>query len=205
MVNCNLEKKLLGQIRQSSNRESSLLELIKFYGKEGVPKKATPYIVRLVSQSDDVEKNAYTCIQMGVDLERIKSYDNALLFYSCGLSLQPQSADIQYFLNNNMGYSLVMLERYKEAQGYCEDAITINPMRHNAFKNLGLSLQGQGKYVEAANNFMQAVRICSIDLDPRALNHLEDLLLHHPELMSELDGLDDFLSEYEPHRRNKLH
>ena len=114
--------------------------------------------------------------------------------------------DILYFLNNNLGYSMIMLGRHTEAEGYCEKAINLNPNRHNVFKNLGLSLQGQGVYTGAAANFMQAVRICSVDFDPRALNHLEDLLFNHPEVMSEIDGIKEFLSEYNLKRKDrKLH
>ena len=184
-----LEKKLLEQVMQSGHSESAINELIDFYVK-----------------ADDFEGAAYRCIGMGAEMEYHKEYEQAIRFYSCGLSRQPQTTDILYFLNNNLGYSLIMLGRHTEAEGYCEKAISLNPDRHNAFKNLGLSLQGQGRYSEAAENFMQAVRNCSVAFDPRALNHLEDLLLNHPEVMSEIDGIKEFLSEYEPKRKDrKLH
>jgi len=201
-----LEKKLLEQVMQSGDSESSLLELIDFYKQADVPEKAVPYLIKLFSNAEDVEKAAYFCIGMGAEMEYHEEYEQAIWFYSCGLSRQPQTTDILYFLNNNMGYSLIMIGRHTEAEGYCEKAIYLNPNRHNAFKNLGLSLQGQGRYAEAAENFMQAVRNCSVVFDPRALNHLEDLLLNHPEVMSEIDGIKEFLSEYEPKRKDrKLH
>ncbi len=183
------EKKLLEQVVKSGFSESTINELMDFY-----------------MEVDDFEWAAYRCIGMGAEMEHHDEYEQAIRFYSCGLSRQPQTTDILYFLNNNLGYSLILLGRHTEAEGYCEKAISLNPDRHNAFKNIGLSLQGQGRYAEAAENFMQAVRNCSVDFDPRALNHLEDLLLNHQEVMSEIDGIEEFLSEYEPDRKNrKLH
>ena len=88
-----------------------------------------------------------------------------------------------YLLNNNLGYSLNQLGRHGEAESYCRAAIAIDAGRHNAHKNLGLSLQGQGKYLEAAQCFLQATQAAPDDL--RALGHLEDLLAQHEEIGKE--------------------
>lgn len=196
-----LEKKLLDNIKQSGNSDAAVEELIDFYVKENVPEKAVAYLVKRAAKTEDVEKVAYYALIMGTDMEHQEKYGQAILFYSYGLSLKPETVDIQYFLNNNMGYSMNILGYHPEAQVHCELAIQINPNRHNAYKNLGISLQEQGSYTEAACNFMQAVRIYPDD--PRALKHLEDLLDKHPEVVSEVEGIEEFMQEYGGYREEQ--
>jgi hypothetical protein len=54
-------------------------------------------------------------------------------------------------------------------------------------RNLGLALQGQGRYGEAARAFMTAVDLCPDDL--RAYVHLEDLLFSHEEVAADVPGI----------------
>ena len=93
-----------------------------------------------------------------------------------------------HFLNNNLGYSLNQIGRHGEAEAYTRAAIAIDPGRHNAHKNLVISLQGQGNYLEAPRSFLRATHAQPDDV--RALDHLEDLLAkheeigtHHPEIL----------------------
>jgi tetratricopeptide (TPR) repeat protein len=85
-----------------------------------------------------------------------------------------------YFVYNNLGYSLVRLGRFLEAEEGCRQAIEIDPQRPNAFKNLGLALQGQGRHAEAAQCFVKATQVNASDA--RSLRHLESLLADHAEL-----------------------
>jgi len=55
-----------------------------------------------------------------------------------------------------------------------------DPNRPNAYKNLGLSLAGQGQYCEAAQCFVAATQVNAAD--PRAFHLLMDLLKNRPEL-----------------------
>jgi len=52
---------------------------------------------------------------------------------------------------------------FVDGEKYCRTAIEIDPQRHNSYKNLGLALQGQGKYAEAAACFFQAALISPPD------------------------------------------
>lgn len=61
-----------------------------------------------------------------------------------------------YWLHNNHAYCLAMLERFAEAEPMAREAIRIDPDRHNAHKNLGLALMGQGRLLEAAESFGRA-------------------------------------------------
>jgi tetratricopeptide (TPR) repeat protein len=81
-----------------------------------------------------------------------------------------QSSWVGYFLNNNLGYSLVQVGLFEEAEPYLRAAIEIDPQRQNAYKNPGLSLQGQRRYSEAAISYLESVKTCPAD--PRAFKHL---------------------------------
>jgi tetratricopeptide (TPR) repeat protein len=84
-------------------------------------------------------------------------------------------------------YSLNQLGDFVQGERYCNEATTIDPRRPNAYKNLGLALQGQQRWAEAARCFVQATQVDAAD--PRSLRHLVELLQAHPEL--------DFQSELE--------
>jgi tetratricopeptide (TPR) repeat protein len=75
---------------------------------------------------------------------------------------------------------------------YCRAAIEIDPDRHNAYKNLGIAVQNQGRYAEAAKNFIRAAKMAPSDT--RALVHLEGLIAGHREIFEET-----------PERMDQLH
>lgn len=75
----------------------------------------------------------------------------------------------------------------------CRDAIEIDPGSYNAYKNLGVALQGQRIYPEAAVLFLRAA--LSYPPDPRSLGHLEDLLSNHrEEVEREIPDIADHLA-----------
>jgi Flp pilus assembly protein TadD len=76
---------------------------------------------------------------------------------------------------------LNILRRHPEAEANCRAAIAIDPSRHNAYKNLGLALAGQGRPLEAARCLLEADRRCPTD--GRARRHLAELLAENPELL----------------------
>jgi tetratricopeptide (TPR) repeat protein len=80
------------------------------------------------------------------------------------------------------------LERYSDAEKDLREAIRLDPSRANAFKNLGLSLEGQGRFGDAARSFISAVRADASD--PRALKHLEELAGQHKEAYADIPDLD---------------
>jgi tetratricopeptide (TPR) repeat protein len=132
--------------------------------------------------SDDFspDEKAYYCLSAGQSMERCGDYNAALACYGQAFALTPEKNDVWYFLHNNLGFCLNQFERYQEAEAYCLEAIDIDPSRHNAYKNLGVSLQGQGDYIAAARLYLRAAEIRPAD--PRALQHLYALLREHPEV-----------------------
>jgi tetratricopeptide (TPR) repeat protein len=128
---------------------------------------------------------------MGIAMEHTSDYSAALEAYSRALVLQQDFEDTWYFLNNNAAFCLNQLGRYGEAEKYCRIAIRIEPRRHNAYKNLGVSLQNQCLYAEAARNFIRAIKLCPTDR--RALDHLKELINDHPEVIEEIPDLWELL------------
>ena len=133
------------------------------------------------------EQIACLKLSAGCDAEDAGDFYRAIKEYLCGLEHPSEDFDTRYFLNNNLGYSLIQVGEYVEAEKYCREAISINPHRYNAHKNLGLALKGQGQYLEAANSLQLASMMSA---NPRARKHLDELLFEHPEIKDSLDHLE---------------
>ena len=123
-------------------------------------------------------------LDLGRLSEQDDNYEDAVRYYSLAFTMPEGSDRTWYFLNNNLGYSLARLERYAEAETCCRRAIAINPFQYNAHKNLGLSLRGQGRFLDAATSFLIASMSCPGD--GRAMSHLGEMLGDHPELRQEI-------------------
>lgn len=122
--------------------------------------------------------------------------------YKRALALEPQDRAAWYFVHNNLGFCLNQLHDYRTAEAYLREAIEIEPAWHNAYKNLGVSLAAQGEYAEAAMLLVQATVLSPYD--PRALDHLEDLLderelvyLQVPEIRSDLEKCRELVKKKE--------
>jgi tetratricopeptide (TPR) repeat protein len=113
-------------------------------------------------------------------MERDRNFSAAAEAYREGLEYDQDDPTLNFFLRNNLGYSLNQLGQFSEGESWCRKAIEFDRKRPNAHKNLGLSLQGQGKYIEAADSFRQAVRTWPPDF--RAYNHLVELVKNQPDL-----------------------
>jgi tetratricopeptide (TPR) repeat protein len=108
------------------------------------------------------------------------------------LEAGPVDTHTRYFLRNNLGYTLNQLRRFAEAGPLLREAIQVDPERTNVYKNLGLSLWGLARYIEAAVCFIDATRVNAAD--SRSLNHLEQLFGGHPEIANSIPDFDTLLS-----------
>jgi len=184
------EKGLLTRYKtKKSEFERAIWQLVRFYSMTGKPEEAFQWIRLLMSLTNDPEKLASNYLALGQLMEKCNDYSSAIDFYTQAISLYKVNKKTCYFSNNNIGYSLNQLNEFKEAEPYCRTAISIDPTRHNAFKNLGVSLEGQGKYIEAALAYIDAVE--KEASDPRALNHLRTLLEKHPEILEMIPGFEE--------------
>ena len=151
------------------------------YSKTGRNLMAFQILDKFASFTMCDEDKAFFRMTAGRVAEQEGEFEVAANEYRDGLEHPTSDEETAYFLHNNLGYSLIQLEKYAEAEEYCRKAINIDSTRYNAHKNLGLALKGQGLYMEAAKSLDFASVITE---DPRAKKHLEDLLAEHPEIKS---------------------
>jgi tetratricopeptide (TPR) repeat protein len=161
--------------------EEAVWQLARFYSMVGRQGDATACVTRLLANTPDPAKQAGGYLALGQLLEQGDHYAEAEAMYAQGLAILPAAGEVGYFLHNNRGYCLNLLGRHAEAEVHCRAAIALDPVRHNAHKNLGLALAGQGRLGEAAHCLLEADGRCPND--PRARGHLTALLTENPELL----------------------
>lgn len=190
------EAEVLLQSRLNEKRsefEDAVWQLARFYSSTKRQQLAEKYISLLITLTDDPERQASYWLALGQTMEQVDNFNAAIEYYKHAFSMEPTQSDTWYFINNNPGYSLLQVGRFEAAEPYSRAAIEIDPAKYNAHKNLGLSLQGQAKYADAAISYLQSIRANSAD--PRALNHLEALLAEQPAVLSEVPELRDLLNK----------
>ena len=188
------ERVLLERLERSEKRlNAALWDLAWFYSRTGRQALACSYIERILSRASDSESKASCYLALGQLREQVKDYRSALEYYKQALALGPKDVRVAYFVHNNLGFCLNLFGEHKEAEIHCGTAIEIDPKRHNAYKNLGIALKGEGRFVEAARCFISATRANASD--PRALKHLEELVREHPEVSLEMEDIEDRLRE----------
>ncbi len=186
------EKRLLSAVKQKQSEfENAIWQLVRLYSMTGRLDDALAWIQILMSLTSDSEKQASYYLAIGQLMEKRMDFQAAIDFYTQVIALNPTARNLRYFANNNIGYSLNQLGHHAEAEPYCRSAIEVDPDRHNAYKNLGVSLEGQGDYLNAAEAYLRAVE--KEAGDPRALAHLRELLGRHPEILEQRPDLKDRL------------
>jgi tetratricopeptide (TPR) repeat protein len=177
----NAEHVLLQKLEEAkADPTEALRKLASFYISSGQHDKAMAWLRQLMVHLPNPEEKAACVLGMGAVMESSGDFAGAVRFYKEGIVLEPARTATWYFINNNLGFSLNKLGRFAEGEVYCRRAITIDASRHNAFKNLGIALAGQGEHREAARCFVTATEINASDA--RAFHLLEDLIERHPEL-----------------------
>lgn len=171
----------------NEDRQAVKLELVRIYRSMGKVPDAMRYAEEYLADNSDSEGEVEVYFTLGQAMEKVEDFESALRFYLLALELKPANKFYAYFLFNNIGFSLNHLNRYVEAEEYLREAIAIDESRSNGYKNLGLSLEGQGRYPEAARSFIAGVQANASD--PRALRHLEELVERHPEILAEMSDL----------------
>jgi tetratricopeptide (TPR) repeat protein len=155
--------------------------------RRGYARATCGYLEKALSLTEAPRERAEFLLTIGQMLEGSDDYRAALEAYTRAFELPQERNAVWYFLHNNRAYCLNKESRHVEAETHCRVAITINVERHNAHKNLGVALHGQGRYVEAARSFASANRLCPAD--GRSLALLKSLLLAHPEVLEEAPDL----------------
>jgi tetratricopeptide (TPR) repeat protein len=118
--------------------KKTLWQLARVYSKLKRHDEALNFIYKLLQLSDDKEENASFFLALGQLMEQTGDYQAAIEYYRGAFSLKPSNAAVWYLVNNNLGFCLNKLKRHREAEGYLDAAVKIDPTRPNAYKNLGL-------------------------------------------------------------------
>src|SRR5580658_9654295 len=176
-----MENLLLRKLEESENNPTQpLWQLALFYKQTRQNGKALTRLQELLPLLPEPEERAKCVLTLGQTMEQTGQYSAAVGYYKQALALEPMHTWTWYFVNNNLGFSLNVMDRFAEAEPYCRKALATDPNRPNAYKNLGLSLAGQGQYREAAQCYVAATQVNAAD--PRAFHLLMDLLKNHAEL-----------------------
>lgn len=149
---------------------NSLREVSLELAKESEDAAARQLLARAREIRGGREEEGPEMLRLGLAFEGIRRFDIAGECYEYGRSLGRCDHVPWYFLHNNHAYCLGMLELFAEAEPLAREAIGIDPKRHNAHKNLGLALMGQGRLSAAADSFNMARVLCPHD--ERATHYL---------------------------------
>jgi tetratricopeptide (TPR) repeat protein len=182
-----LLKRLLTAL-DDSERGMFLKELLVFYGHHAPTKLVEQDWVSLANGITDLEARARLLLACGPCLETPRFYSEAAAVYREVIRLEPVEHKVWYYAHNNLGYCLNQLSDFASAEICCRAALRIDDHLPNAHKNLGLSLQGQGRLAEAARAFIAGT--LAYPGDGRSLVHLRTLVYEHAELLAELPTLD---------------
>jgi tetratricopeptide (TPR) repeat protein len=182
------EHRLLEQLEEAGGTsKQALWDLALLYSRTNRRDQALESLGRLAALAEDREERASCCLAMGQVAEQTRNFEAAVGFYREARALNPETVEARYLIHNNLGYSLIQLGRSEEAEPLLEAAIAIDPSRPNAFKNLGLAMQSQGRIAEAADYFVLATE--ANVADGRAFRHLEALIADHPGVLLATPGL----------------
>ena len=183
-----LERTILKELEDgSSSEKQALWNLAVLYNKTNRHGQAVECMSKFSAIADDPEEEASCYLAMGQLREQVQDYAAALIYYRAAFGMKPGNTATWYWINNNLGYCLIQLGQFKEAEGHLKAALAIDPKRPNAFKNLGLALLGQMEHGKAAECFVRATQVNASDA--RSLAHLERMVDAHPQLFSEVPDL----------------
>ncbi|MGE5178051.1 MAG: ARPP-1 family domain-containing protein [Bacteroidota bacterium] len=152
----------------------------EFFLMSRPPLAGLEMLQQIASRTSDPEKRARHYMQAGQLRERLGQIEAAVDCYDDAASLTPKDAAVSYWVQNNLGYCLNRMHRHAEAEAACRRALAIDPAPFNAHKNLGVALEGLGRFGEAAESYLEAVRIGRDDAV--SARRLRMLLVSHPEI-----------------------
>ncbi len=177
-------------------RMKSLVMLVEIYRLEGLrsggryrEQGCEELIVRmkmLASTSDLKERVARIALKEGAYCEKIGDIPKAIQFYQASNDIYKLNDPWgRYFQINNLAYCLNFALRFSEAETLLREATALLPDQYNAWKNLGVSLEHQGQFEEAAECFLKAINLSGGE--HRSRWHFERLIERHPSLRKILD------------------
>ena len=175
------EARALDRLKISGSLEA-LNDVVTLYRRAGEEDRLRDLLHRLISGSRDLEARALLFVYLGQSHERGADWPAAIDAYRQGMALEPCERFAAYFLPNNLAYCLSVRGEHAEAERLCRVAISIDPFRHNAHKNLGISLAARCDGAGAFSAWVQATLM--EPGDDRALALLEGMCRRAPGLLA---------------------
>lgn len=188
------ETLLLSRLETSSTVEDYfrwLLFVVGFYRGINKVDAAVALLEKFIRSNKDPEQSAHCYLALGQIATDEKRHEIALEHFNAALELRPKKRKVLYVLHNNIGFCLNTLGRFVDAERHCREAINIDWTRGSAYRNLGLSLNGQKKIAGAAWALTESVKADQGDQRARVL--LEKLLALHPVLGIECPWIRNIL------------
>jgi tetratricopeptide (TPR) repeat protein len=181
-----IERILIKNVEDNAvDPKKALWQLAQFYKRNRKHDQALSTLRNLLELVDNVEDKARCIFTMGQSSEGVGDFAGAIRYYKEALVMEPADTLTWYFILNNLGYSYNQLGQFEEGEKYCRLALKVPEQRSNALKNLGLALEGQGRYAEAGHCYVRATQVNA--LDGRSLWHLRNMIEKHPELGFDFD------------------
>jgi len=175
---------LLERLQNSATEDDHfrwLLFVVGYY--RGVQRidAAKGLLQQFLRESEKSEYKVHCHLALGQIATDEQELESALNHFNAALALNPAAKKVEYVLLNNTGYCLNMLGRYEEGERHCRKALEIDWARPSAYRNLGVSLHGQGDLIGSAWALVEATKADASDGRARLL--LEKLLSSNPALV----------------------
>jgi len=175
------ESLLLERLKNSQSENDYfrwLLFVVGFY--RGIQKvdAAMALLHRFIETSNSDEQKAHCHLTLGQIATDEQHFEAALKHFKIALGLNPKQKKIVYVLHNNTAYCMNMLHCYAEGERHCRLALEVNWTRASGSRNLGVSLKGQAKLVEAVWALVEAAKLDVSDERARLL--LRKLIEENP-------------------------
>lgn len=148
----------------------------------------------IVKILEEPKEKSFFAFSVGSLMEQNQRYADAVNWYSEACKYKSSTLEIAYFSQNNLAFCFNILDRYREAELCCRRAISLDQERHNAYKNLGIALEAQNKYKEAAECYIKACILCPHD--PRSFKCLQNLVSEQKYLL-DFRNIEDGIEQYE--------
>ena len=174
---------LLERLKNSKTDEDYfrwMLFVVGFYRGINKIESATHLLEEYIQLNRSPEQSAHCHLALGQIATDEKRLDQALKHFNAALELAPKKRKVGYVLNNNIGYCLNSLGRFAEGEKYCRSAIEMDWARASGYRNLGVSLQGQGDLVAATWALAEAVKVDATDNRARLI--LDKLITANPKV-----------------------
>lgn len=189
------EKLLLDRLRSSTTEDDYfrwLLFIVGYYRGLQRISAAKGLLQQFIRESNKAEYKAHCHLALGQIATDEQELETALNHFCAALGLKPSTKKVEYVLLNNAGYCLNTLGRWTEGERYCRMALELDWVRPSAYRNLGVSLQGQTNVIGAAWAFVEAAKADASDDRARVLLQKlvegnPEVVLHNPWIMEALD------------------